>query len=95
MLLKAEKKNKLSSAYDPQPYTIIKKKGPSVILKHGNEPCIMQNVSFVRKLAIPNNKEPDQKDPTFETSGEDQDKSLKGRPSRECRPPKRLKDFVL
>ena len=95
VLLKAEKKNKLSSAYDPQPYTVIKKKGPSVILKRGNEPCIMRNVSFVRKLAIPNNKEPDQKDPTPETSGEDQAKSLKGRPLRERRPPKHLKDFIL
>ncbi len=80
VLLKAEKENKLSSAYDPQPYTVIKKKGPNVILKRGNEPCIMRNVSFVRKLAIPNNKEPDQKDPTPETSGEDQAKSLKRRP---------------
>ena len=95
MLLKAEKKNKLSSAYDPQPYTVIKKKGPSVILKRGNEPCNMRNVSFVRKLAIPNNKEPDQKDPTPETSGEDQTNSSQGRPLRERRPPKHLKDFVL
>ena len=29
VLLKQEKGNKLSSAYDPQPYTVVKKKGPS------------------------------------------------------------------
>ncbi len=55
----------------------------------------MRNVLFVRKLAIPNNKEQDQIDPTPETSGEDQDKSLKGRPLRERWPPKHLKDSVL
>ena len=53
VLLKLQKRNKLSSTYDPQPYAVVKKKGLSVILKRGNEPCIRRNVSFVRKLPTP------------------------------------------
>ena len=95
VLLKQEKGNKLSSAYDPQPYTVVKKKGPSVILKRGNEPCIMQNVSFVRELATPRDKELDQKDSAPTANEKDQAKPSERRPSRECRLPYHFKDFVL
>ena len=33
ILLKEQTKNKLSSAYDPKAYTVIKKKGPSIMWK--------------------------------------------------------------
>ncbi|CAB3992860.1 Transposon Tf2-9 poly, partial [Paramuricea clavata] len=95
VLLKELKKNKLSSSYDPQPYTIIKKKGPSVFLKRGDEPCIMQNVSFVRKLPTPNEKRSDQKRCTSRTGEQHQTKPTERQPVRGHKLPARLKDFVL
>ena len=95
VLLKQAKGNKLSSGYDPQPYTVVKKKGPSVILKRGNEPCIMRNVSFVRKLPTPRDKELDQKDSAPTTNEKDEAKPSERRPSRERRLPDCFKYFVL
>ena len=74
---------------------MVKKKGPNVIQKRGNELCIMRNVSFVRKLPTPRDKELDRKDPTRRTNDKCQAKSSESRPSRECRLPNRFQDFVL
>ena len=55
----------------------------------------MRNVSFVRKLATPRDKELDQKDYAPTTNEKDQAKPSERRPSRERRLPDRFKDFVL
>ena len=50
VLLQQAKQNKLSTRYDPKPYSVLERKGPSLILQRGNGPVCMRNVSRVRKL---------------------------------------------
>ena len=50
VLLKQERKNKLSTRYDPDPYVVVGTKGTSLLLKRRAEPEIMRNSSAVRKL---------------------------------------------
>ena len=50
VLLQQAKQNKLSTRYDPKPYTVLERKGPSLILQRGRGPVCMRNVSRVRKL---------------------------------------------
>ena len=50
VLLQQAKQNKLSTRYDPKPYTVLERKGTSLILQRGNGPLCMRNVSRVRKL---------------------------------------------
>ncbi|CAB4041494.1 Uncharacterized protein K02A2.6, partial [Paramuricea clavata] len=50
VLLKQERKNKLSTKYDPDPYIVVGTKGTSLLLKRRAEPEIMRNSSAVRKL---------------------------------------------
>ncbi len=50
VLLKQERKNKLSTKYDPDPYIVVGTKGTSLLLKRRAEPEIMRNSSAVREL---------------------------------------------
>jgi hypothetical protein len=50
VLLKQERKNKLSTKYDPDPYIVVGTKGTSLLQKRRAEPEIMRNSSAVRKL---------------------------------------------
>ena len=50
VLLKQERKNRLSTRYDPDPYVVVGTKGTSLLLKRRAEPEIMRNSSAVRKL---------------------------------------------
>ena len=50
VLLKQQRKNKLSTRYDPDPYTVVGTKGTSLLLKRRDEPEIMRNSAAVRKL---------------------------------------------
>ena len=50
VLLQQAKQNKLSTRYDPKPYTVLERKGPSLILQRGRRPVCMRNVSCVCKL---------------------------------------------
>ena len=50
VLQQQAKQNKLSTRYNPKPYTVLERKGPSLILQRGNGPVCMRNVSRVRKL---------------------------------------------
>ena len=60
VLLRQPKQTKLSTTYDPKPYTVEEKKGPSVLLKRSFEPQILRNESMVRKIPrsedVTNNK---------------------------------------
>ena len=49
MLLQQNHQNKLSTRYDPNPYTVIERRGPSVVLRDEETP-IMRNVSLVQKI---------------------------------------------
>ena len=50
VLLQQAKQNKLSMRYNPKPYTVLERKGPSLILQRGSGPVCMRNVSRVHKL---------------------------------------------
>ena len=57
VLLKQERKNKLSTRHDPDPYAVVGTKGTSLLLKRRAEPEIMRNSSAVRKLPQGDNNE--------------------------------------
>ena len=50
VLLQQNHQNKLSTRYDPNPYTVIERRGPSVVLQRDEETPITRNVSLVHKI---------------------------------------------
>ncbi|CAB3992802.1 Retrovirus-related Pol poly from transposon, partial [Paramuricea clavata] len=50
VLLRQPRQTKLSTTYDPKPYIVEEKKGPSVLLKRPFERQIMRNESMIRKI---------------------------------------------
>ena len=50
VLVQQARQNKLSTCYDPKPYTVLERKGPSLILQRGEGTVFMRNVSHVHKL---------------------------------------------
>ena len=50
VLLKQTRQNKLSTFYDPHPFTVLERRGPSLIMQRGDGPMFMRNVSHVHKL---------------------------------------------
>ena len=50
VLLQQAAQNKLSTRFDPNPYTVLERKGPSLILQQGGGRVFMRNVSHERKL---------------------------------------------
>ena len=53
VLLQQARRDKLTSAFDPKPYTVISHKGTSLVLQRRGGPQIMRNVSATRKLLFP------------------------------------------
>ena len=49
VLLRQHKKNKLSTAYDPRPYKVTGRRGPSLLLQRHNQSPIMRNASHVHR----------------------------------------------
>jgi hypothetical protein len=60
VLLQQKRQHKLSTRYDCRPYTVIARRGPSVILQRDDETPIMRNVSLVHK--IPNETTSEEED---------------------------------
>ena len=50
VLLRQAKQNKLSTPYDPNPYTVLERKGPSLILQLKKGLVFLRNVSHVCNL---------------------------------------------
>ena len=50
VLLRQAKQSKLSTRYDPNPYTVLERKGPSLILRRGKGRVFLRNVSHVCNL---------------------------------------------
>ena len=88
VLLKQERKNKLSTKYDPDPYIVVGTKGTSLLLKRRAEPEIMRNSSAVRKLP----PEGTDSHPHEAERRPDQvvDTTAKPRPQRQRKPPEYL-----
>uniref|UniRef100_A0A3P9MCB8 Gypsy retrotransposon integrase-like protein 1 n=1 Tax=Oryzias latipes TaxID=8090 RepID=A0A3P9MCB8_ORYLA len=94
VLLRQQKQNKLSTPFEPEPYTVISRKGPSVWLEKDGKKK-MRHVSHV-KLWI----EPEQDTSVLYdgaepiTSMPDPPQQQEGRPQRVKKAPTHLKDFV-
>ena len=88
VLLKQERKNKLSTKYDPDPYIVVGTKGTSLLLKRRAEPEIMRNSSAVLKLP----PEGTDSHPHEAKRKPDQmvDTTAKPRPHRQRKPPEYL-----
>ena len=50
VLLKQSRQSKLSTLYDPHPFTVLERRGPSLILQRGDGRMFMRIVSHVHKL---------------------------------------------
>ena len=100
VLLKQPKANKLSTTFDPNAYRVVKRQGTSVLLQCGQEPAIMQNVSWTRK--VENSNDYDQQSTDYEDEEDVSEQPLPQepapvvniRPARACKPPARLEDFL-
>ena len=51
VLVKQEKTNKLSTAYDHMPYKVINKKGSLIVAKNEEGKCIARNSSHFKKIS--------------------------------------------
>lgn len=101
VLLKQPKQNKLTTAFEPEPYRVVERKGPSVILEKNGVKC-MRHVSSAKRWVSPQiqsadmddawmgpdhvSKEPSGRVPVREQSVH--------RPRRIRREPLSLKDYV-
>ena len=52
VLLMNQKENKLSATYDPEPYSIVSKRGDLVVIERG-ETLLKRNVGHVKKFIQP------------------------------------------
>ena len=97
VLLQQPRKNKLTSGFDPKPFTVISHKGTSLILQRRGGPQIMCNISATRKLLfLPDDVHDIESDDDVMTDhapilGEMNCRQL---PSRQRRPPSYLRDYV-
>ena len=89
VLLKQERKNKLSTRYDPDPYMVVETKGTSLLLKRRAELEIMRNSSAVRKLP-PDSKTGSRSNEAEGTTDQADETAPKSRPQRQQKPPEYL-----
>ena len=93
VLVQNQKRNKLTPYYDPNPYTVISKKGSLVTAQRSGHQ-ITRNVSFFKKVQKQPNT-PQQNWDDNEDSYVDQNIPIqRQRPQRNRRPPAYLNDFI-
>ena len=100
VLLLQKRQNKLTTRYDPRPFTVVKKKGVSVELARG-QARLFRNLSMVKKV-IPSSRgtEPVKRLAQVGSVPSHRSVTLRntehvGRPFRERRVPQYLNDFLL
>ena len=99
VLLKQQRKNKLSTRFDPDPVTVIGRKGSMITLRKGDGTELARNVSHAKKVtrqsaekwphAITDDSDYDDDDYTPQV----QQPPVNMRPVRERRPPRYLRDY--
>jgi len=100
VLVKQERKNKLTANFNPEPYKVIKKSGVEITAKRNNGHRITRNVSHFKKIKKPENDTDDECSEYSETTpAENQPRDLDNhvdgseagprRSSRNRRPPER------
>ena len=101
VLLQQTSRNKLSTRYDPRPYIVLARKGPSVVLQRGTEPRILRNVSRVRRLyevdanSCDDDLFPVTRAPRSENAEMNAAARVEPRPQRLRRPPEYLRDYEV
>ena len=100
VLLLQKRANKLTTRYDPRPFTVVSKKGVSVELARG-QARLFRNVSMVKKVnkatvntGQPRNPSSEDHTPSY-LNVRTQDTGHSGRPSRERHTPSYLNDYVV
>ena len=102
VLVRQERRNKLSTPFAPEPYDVITKNGKSVVIESSEGVQSMRNATHVKKYEEPS-PSPDETtlvpDDTAHTEPEpEQEKAsspIVSRPSRVRKLPERFKDFDL
>ena len=110
VLVRQNKKNALSTPFDPPPYTVTWRKGNSVVAKRGNE-TIRRNISFfkiVNKMSelpskykgnsqvdVDDNHQPAAQNLDLPVANPQQDQQRHDRPQRHRELPVHLRDYVL
>ena len=90
VLLKQNKRDKLSTPYDPKPYEVINIKG-SMITAQRDGQTVTRNSSFFKPIDNASQSSEYKDDDAISNS----EITIQRRPSRQRRPPVRLKDFIV
>ena len=86
VLMKNTNRKKLTPMFQPEPVTVVERKGSMIVAKRGNEQKA-RNCSFFRKINIDSNENDD------EAPQPKQPEKISGK--REIRLPQRLTDFII
>ena len=69
VLLRQTRENKLSPAFEPDPYKVIQKEGNAVVIENGEGNRKMRNVAHMKKLWRPEEPETDSQESVQEDNG--------------------------
>ena len=102
VLVKQERKNKLSTPFAPEPYDVVTKTGNSVVVESPEGVQLMRNTTHVKKYEE-TSQNPEETTPLLDVSDpmkpeaeqEKPSSPVMTRPTRVRRMPERFKDFVM
>ena len=102
VLMKQDKKNKLSTFFNPEPFRVLQKNGNSVLVEADTGVQYKRNITHLKKLITPdaeenevNTQESILQESSISESKLLEDKGERVRPSRRKRLPDKLKDYVV
>jgi hypothetical protein len=100
--MKQDKKNKLSTFFNPEPFRVLQKNGNSVLVEADTGVQYKRNITHVKKLITPdaeenevNTQESILQESSISESKLLEDKCERVRPSRRKRLPDKLKDYIV
>ena len=102
VLVKQERKNKLSTPFAPEPYNVVTKTGNSVVVESPEGVQLMRNTTHVKKYEE-TSQNPEETTPLLdvtdpvkpEAEQEKLSSPVMTRPTRVRRMPEKFKDFVM
>ena len=90
VLVKQEKQNKLTTAFNPAPYTVVSKKGNSVIVENPEGVQYSRNTSHVKKFIQENFDTPELSTPKIPPALKEVNTESLERPVTEAAKPKKV-----
>ena len=102
VLVKQERRNKLSTPFAPEPYDVVTKNGNSVIIESPEGVQLMRNTTHVKKFEE-SSQDPEETTPLLDVTDpvkptaerEEPSSPVVTRPTRVRKLPERFKDFVM